>query len=61
MNYVLYGGLAVLAIALIWFVPRFVREYREVKRYMGRTKETGHMKSEIRKHRRAITKRSSED
>jgi hypothetical protein len=54
MSYVLYAGLAVLVIWAIWFGVRFVREYRAVSRYMRRTKASGRMKSEIRRHRRAL-------
>ena len=59
MNYVLYAGLAVLAIWAIRFGVRFVREYRAISRYMRRTKAAGHVKGEIRRHRRAIAKLSS--
>lgn len=61
MKYILYGGLAVLAIWAIGFGVRFVREYRAISRYMRRTKAAGHLKREIRRHRRALSNQSSNE
>lgn len=61
MNYALYAGLAVLAIVVLWIGIRFIREFRAVGRYVRRTKSSGHLKSEIRRHRRAISKQSSKE
>ena len=42
-----------------WLTVRFVRDTRKVLRYIRRTKETGHVKSEIRRLRREAARAKS--
>lgn len=58
MSFFLYAGLAIVVLGLIWVAARFIREARSIRRYVRRTKATGHVKSEIRRHRRTIAKRA---
>jgi hypothetical protein len=57
MQPIVIAALVVLAAGATWFIVRFVREYRNAKRYLDDIRARGRVKSETRRLKREIARK----